>query len=367
MRSSVVASLVSLHLLSGCADGSLSGEPSASAVLPPMGITGGGTGAAGASGSAPRSGIGGATGVSGMPGVMAPAGSGAAGGGSGMPGGAGMLASGGTSAPPMGGAGAAGAAGMPAPPGSKAPVIPLVSGECPDFRDGTITFGGLSGIQMVAGSKAAGPTAPMVFYWHGTGSFAGEYAGSATAVYQGVVAEGGVLISFQGTSGGDFLSGTAIFGASDFELTDQLLACAVQNHNVDPRRVFATGCSAGGLFSTAMAALRSSYMAAVAPNSGGWSFPSGFETDWTPALMTIHGAAGVDVVGIDFSVSSANADRDFKARGGFVINCDHGGFHCGGGGLSPDVWEFFKAHTYGVDPHPWTSLPAGFNSDCKIY
>jgi hypothetical protein len=251
--------------------------------------------------------------------------------------------------------------------GSAAPVIPAVTGECPTFRSGTISFMGLGGIEIVAGPKAAGPTAPMVFYWHGTGSFAGEFNGMATAVRDGVLAEGGVLVSFQGTTGGDLLSGTFIFGAGDFELVDQLVACAVRDHNVDPRRIFATGCSAGGLFSAAMAAERSSYVAAAAPNSGGFTVPVGFENAYTPALMTIHGAPGVDVVAVDFSVTSATADDAFKSRGGFVINCNHGGGHCGGGPLAGDIWQFFKAHPYGVDPHPWTSLPAGFNSACEIY
>jgi hypothetical protein len=251
--------------------------------------------------------------------------------------------------------------------GSRAPTIPAVSGDCPSFQDGIVTFMGLDGIQVVAGSKPSSATAPLVFYWHGTGGQSGEFERQATAVQQGVVGEGGVLISFQGTTGGDLLSGTAIFGAGDFDITDQLVACAVRDANVDPRRIFATGCSAGGLFSTAMAVLRSSYMAAAAPNSGGLICPGEFQDDYTPALMTIHGAAGADVVIIDFSVSSATADTSFKDHGGFVINCDHGGGHCGGGGFAPDIWKFFEAHPYGVEPEPWSSLPAGFNADCKIF
>jgi hypothetical protein len=270
-------------------------------------------------------------------------------------------------APPPQPVAGAGAPPEPLPPGNHMPVIPAVSGECPNFGAGTITFMGLGGIAVAAGSKPSGPTAPMVFYWHGTGGFSGEYLGQAGAVASGVAAEGGVLISFQGTVGGDLLSGTFIFGAGDFELADQLVACAVQDHNVDPRRIYATGCSAGGLFSGAMAAARSNYMAAVAPNSGGWTIPVAFQNDYTPALMTVHGAAGVDVVVVDFSVTSATADSAFKQRGGFVINCDHGGFHCGGGSFAGNMWEFFKAHPYGVDPHPWTSLPSGFSSDCKIF
>ena len=244
----------------------------------------------------------------------------------------------------------------------------MVKGECPAFKNGTISFMGLSGISVVAGQKASGPTAPMVFYWHGTGSFSGEYGSMAAAVQQGVVAEGGVLISFQGTTGGDFLSGTSVFGKGDFELTDQLLACAVKDYNIDPKRVYATGCSAGGLFSGAMAAARSNYMAAVGTNSGGWTAPVAFQNMWTPALMTVHGAPGSDVVVVDFSMTSATADKAFKGRGGFVINCNHGGGHCGGGGFAGDMWKFFKAHTYGLKPSPWAdALPAGFNAKCMIY
>ena len=266
------------------------------------------------------------------------------------------------------GTGGTGTGGTGGGVGGKAPIIPAVSQTCPSFVNSTITFMGLGGIRIVAGAKAPSPTAPMVFYWHGTGSNSGEFATMAGAVQQGVVSEGGVLVSFQGTTGGDLLSGTSIFGAGDFNLADQLVACAVQNHNIDPRRIFATGCSAGGLFSAAMAARRSNYIAAAAPNSGGWTAPVTWQNDHTPALMTIHGAAGVDVVVVDFSNTSRTADTAFKGRGGFVVNCDHGGRHCGGGSLAPAVWQFFKAHPYGVEPKPWTGgLPAGFPTVCKIF
>lgn len=190
-----------------------------------------------------------------------------------------------------------------------------------------------------------------------------------TAVQQGVVQEGGVLVSFQNTTGGDLLSGTSIFGAGDFKLADQLLACAVRDHNIDPRRIFTMGCSAGGLFSAAMAAERSSYIAAAAPNSGGWVAPVPWENGHTPALMTVHGAPGSDVVVVDFSQTSATADTAFKQRGGFVIDCNTGGGHCGGGGLAPDAWTFFKAHPFGVDPEPGTilsTLSSTGQSQCKI-
>jgi poly(3-hydroxybutyrate) depolymerase len=142
----------------------------------------------------------------------------------------------------------------------------------------------------------------------------------------------------------------------------------VKDHNIDPRRIFTMGCSAGGLMSAATAALRSNYIAAAAPNSGGFVVNAAFQNAHTPALMTVHGAAGKDVVGVDFSTTSATADKAFKAHGGFVVNCDTGQGHCGGGPLAGDVWKFFQAHPFGVDPSPWAGgLPAGFNPVCKIF
>jgi poly(3-hydroxybutyrate) depolymerase len=141
----------------------------------------------------------------------------------------------------------------------------------------------------------------------------------------------------------------------------------VKNRNVDPRRIYTAGCSAGGLMATAMAAQRSTYIAAAAPNSGGFTFPQQFNSMHTPPLMTIHGAPGQDVVGVDFSMSSATADMAFKQRGGLAIDCNTGGGHCGGGGLAGDAWKFFQAHPYGVDPEPYKAmLPAGFSPQCKL-
>jgi hypothetical protein len=82
--------------------------------------------------------------------------------------------------------------------------------------------------------------------------------------------------------------------------------------------------------------------------------------------MTIHGAN--DMVGVNFATTSANADRTFKAHGGFVINCNHGGGHCGGSGQAASIWEFFKAHPYGTSPSPYSGgLPSGFSSACQIF
>jgi len=248
------------------------------------------------------------------------------------------------------------------------PVIPEIKGECPKLEAGPISFMGLTG-QVEAGPKPSSPTAPMLLYWHGTGSSAGEYSFMAGAIAQGVTSQGGIVVSFQNTTmkGDCGVSGTAIFCTGDFEVMDQYVACAVKNRNVDPHRIYTAGCSAGGLMATAMAMQRSQYIAAAAPNSGGLSFGGAFSSMHTPALMTIHGAPGKDVVGVDFSQTSATADKAFKARGALAIDCNTGAGHCSGGSLAGDAWKFLQAHPFGLDPEPWKAmLPAGFSSQCTI-
>jgi hypothetical protein len=253
-----------------------------------------------------------------------------------------------------------------APEGAADPIIPQITGDCPAWANGTITFMGLGGIQIAVGPKPSGPTGSMLVYWHAAGSTSGEYVFMAAAVATGITQAGGVIVSFQGTTGGDLYSGTSIFGVGDLNLVDQLVACAVRDYNVDPRKIFTMGCSAGGLFAAAMAALRSNYVAAVETNSGGWVMPVTFENSYTPPLMTVHGAMGSDVAIVDFSQTSQTADFAFKTRGGFVIDCNTGGGHCSGAVLAGDAWQFFQAHPYAIAPEPWAKgLPAGFSSQCN--
>lgn len=250
------------------------------------------------------------------------------------------------------------------------PAIPAISGECPVFKSGTVTVGGLGGISLAVGTKASGPTAPLVFYWHGTGGVSSEHTLRARSLANQVTSEGGILVSFQGSTGtGGDCSGTGAFSKDDFKIADQIVACAVRDHNIDPHRIFATGCSAGGLQSGCMATLRSSYLAAAAPNSGGIVIPLTLQDpSHVPALMTMHGGSQ-DWVIVSFSDTSQSLDSQFKKAGGFVINCDHGGGHCAApADLYNSVWDFFKTHPFGVKPEPYQSgIPSSFPSYCKTY
>lgn len=249
------------------------------------------------------------------------------------------------------------------------PAIPAVTGECPPFVSGSFSTGGLSGITMDAGPKAAGGGS-LIFYWHGTGSFAGEYLGRTSGFMPEFKAAGGVLVSPQGSiGGGGDCSGTATFSKNDFNWADQIVACAVRDHNIDPRRIYTTGCSAGGLQAGCMGALRSSYIAAAVPNSGGFTFPQPFQDSaHIPALMTMHGGSGDNVI-VNFGQTSTTAGNAYKGAGGGIwVDCNHMSGHCGApAALYSAGWEFMKAHPFGIGASPYASaLPTSFPSYCQI-
>jgi hypothetical protein len=280
---------------------------------------------------------------------------------------------------PVGGAAGGGmpAAGSSAVKTAKDPKIPAVAGMCPPFKEGTTTmdFMGLKGVVFEVGAKLNG-TGSLIFYWHGTGSVAGEYASSTiqAPILADLKAKGGILVSPQsGTGTGGDCSGTATFAMDDFKTADQIAACAVKDWNIDPHRIYSSGCSAGGLQAGCMAMMRSSYMAAAVPNSGGEVFPVAKDDPMhTASMMTIHGAPGSDVVIVDFSDTSATIDDAIKMAGGYAMDCNHGGGHCGLPALPAEVamagWQFMQDHPFGVSPEPYAmGIPASFPKYCKAW
>ncbi|MDB4986698.1 MAG: hypothetical protein JWN04_1876 [Myxococcaceae bacterium] len=249
------------------------------------------------------------------------------------------------------------------------PVLPMATGPCPEFKSGTTTIGGLANITLYVGPKSNG-TGPLLFYWHGTApSNASEVNLLPAAMRQDIMNQGGIIVVPQdSTKKGSDCSGTGTFYQGDFERADLIAACAVKNYGIDPRRIYTTGCSAGGLQAGCMASLRSNYIAAAVTNSGGSVYPQKIENmSHIPALMTMHGDKQ-DMVIVYFSDTSKAQDDQFAAAGGFVIDCDHAGGHCGApADLQTAGWKFMQDHPYGAAPEPYASgVPATFPSYCKV-
>ena len=295
-------------------------------------------------------------------------------GGSANMGGSGGRNTGGSAGSSMGGSAgqtSGGSAGSSAGAGSTAqPLLPAIAGTCPTFMSGTATVGGLGGVVLQVGAKKEG-TGSLLFYWHGTGSSAGEVNSMVpAAVRQEILAQGGIIVSFGDSlgTGGD-CSGTSTFSKDDFKVADLIAACAVKDHGIDPRRIYTTGCSAGGLQAGCMGALRSSYIAAAVPNSGGEVTRQPIQDPQRiPAVMTMHGGSSDRVI-VSFATTSATYDAHMKSAGGFVVNCNHGGGHCRApAALYSAGWEFMKAHPFGVQPKPYgAGLPGSFPSYCATF
>jgi poly(3-hydroxybutyrate) depolymerase len=257
--------------------------------------------------------------------------------------------------------------------GALDPIIPPVSGACPEFRSGMQTIMGLA-TQIVAGTPGA-TKGPLLFTWHGTnGSGTGALAQLPQSVQQDIVSQGGLVIA--PSDNGQVREGqdvTLILGvwydAGDLKYADQIVACAVQNHNIDPRRIYVTGCSAGGLMAGAMTLQRSKYVAAAAPNSGGTVATTGQLQDpqRVPAVFSMHGGAN-DTVIVNFANTTHNFQNILKPSGAFLVECMHTGGHCGApASLHEQAWQFMKAHPFSTKPSPYAGgLPPSFPTSCTI-
>jgi len=326
------------------------------------GATGGSGGATGGTAGATGGTAGATGGAGGAAGSAGKADGGSTGGTAGVGGASGAAGKGGTD----GGAGTAGAAGAGGTGGGGTdPPIPPPPAMCPTIATGNIS---VLGQQVRIWTGPAGMKGPMVFYWHGTGGQPTEAQSGLGPGLAEIQASGGVVASFSTSTMMGTNTGNNVWFTGDFAMADIILSCAVQQGLVDPRQIFTAGCSAGGLQVGAMVYGRSSYLAAAMPNSGGVSGLGYMMQDaHRPAMVSTHGGPG-DVVIISFPESTKRMNTDLRAKGSFVVNCDHGGAHCGSPGpVKAAQWKFMKAHPFGVTPSPYAGgLPADFPTGCTI-
>ncbi len=288
--------------------------------------------------------------------------------------------SGGSSAAPdnSGTAGASGAAAasdggaqeaMPTP--AIEPKLPEAKGDCPDLSTGFVNILG-SNVQTWTGMRQEDKKAPLVIYWHVTGGNSAEMTtfGLNPDAVQEITDAGGVIAAPNNSTGMGSDTGNGVWYTGDFDVADQIVACAMKQFNIDPKRIYTVGGSAGALQAGIMVYKRSSYLAASLPNSGGYTIGGNMLEDPThvPAVMTEHGAAGVDMVIVDFSVQSMVLDVDVAMKGGFAIDCNHGLGHVSAPtDLKAAGWQFLKDHPFGVSPEPYASgLPSTFPTYCTI-
>jgi len=249
---------------------------------------------------------------------------------------------------------------------------PTVKGTCPTLASGSqmVTVNGVSmPWTLYVGSKASSPTGPIVIYWHGTGTNSAEVG---EAIGQAAISEvqsmGGVVASAESTSNTGTNTGDAVWYTGDFDFADLIVACAIQQLNIDTSHIHTSGYSAGALQVGAMYYARSGYLASVVVYSGG-GFAGQFQDPSNVAPVAgAHGSTSGDFL----ASSTTSFESSVKSAGApIVIDCDDGGSHVDITRLinfGPSAWQFFKDHPFKQGtPDPYANgLPSSFPSICKI-
>ncbi len=242
-------------------------------------------------------------------------------------------------------------------------------GACPTLTEGT-NEGFLSGgeersFELRLPEDPVG--APVVFGWHwlgGNASQAVRYLGIGALADEGaiVVAPESCCSPYEW----NFLDQPE--DNVDLALFDDLLACLDDQFQVDLSRIYATGMSAGGLWTTYLTMHRSTYLAATVPFSGGTDGIIAYSTpEEDIPVVVVWGGEDDLYQTLSFEQSSEGFTSGLLTDGHFVVNCDHGGGH-----TIPDdpmgiAWPFFLDHPKDVDPEPWAQgLPEGQPEWCWI-
>lgn len=252
----------------------------------------------------------------------------------------------------------------PTGPAPSEPVA-LSDGACPDWTDlGALqSFSSGGQARSVIVDLPQDPEgAPVLFFWHMLGGDAAYIWQQFPGVRQ-LAQDYGFIVLVPDARQAQYNEWDWTDGA-DAVLFDDLRTCALQELGADPYRVYTTGFSAGGLWSTWLTMHRADAIASSFIMSGGivpdlplyplvWSEPS-----WTTPVLTADGGPGdywgvggfVEIFFDQATMAFVEAMRDF---GAYAVHCNHAsGQHT----PPPNAMQFgarwLLDHTYGL-PSPY--------------
>lgn len=254
--------------------------------------------------------------------------------------------------------------------GTDGPVVteppPYSQGDCPTFEEGANTFATGETTYTVHVWLPDDPAgAPLLTAWHWLGGSARSLVNAMDL--EDIVDDHGVILVAADSDGSQFewhfLDDPA--GNPDLLLFEDLVACAHAQWAVDLDRVYATGMSAGGLWTSYLTMHAAEWLAATAPMSGGIEAYTPTAAP-IPAMLTWGGPSDLYST-YSFEDATLRMSDAMVADDNFVVLCEHDDGHTLAPWGTGPAWEFLAAHPKGVDPWPWADgLPEGLPDGCRL-
>lgn len=186
--------------------------------------------------------------------------------------------------------------------------------------------------------------APLVFVWHWLG---GNSAQAASAFDTQALADekGWIVVVPESLDDRAFEWNFLVEaeGNTDLLFFDDLLSCVDDNFSPDLERVYVTGMSAGGLWTTYLGVHRSQHFTAVAPLAGGM-FDESYVTPERniPWMLTWGGPE--DIVFMSFHDANLEHLANLTGDDFFVVACEHDEGHVFPSVGNDYLWDFFTIH-----------------------
>ena len=250
--------------------------------------------------------------------------------------------------------------------------------SCPALVAGTNTIeaaGSMRQIQIIMPEEPH--LAGVAFAWHGLGGNPGSFASSMDAT--NIAASEHLIVvlptpDYQPLT--TFPPTWRLVGdpGPDLTLFDDVLVCLENQYDIDNSRVYTTGFSAGGLWSTRLVMERSQTLAAATVWSGGTGAGGLLEVSYsspehTLPVLVAWGGPGDQWTSsgytMDFNQGGLNLSQNLASDGHHVMQCNHNGGHSIPSGGSQWGWHFMTSHHFGDDGDDTTAEAADmFPSYC---
>ena len=252
--------------------------------------------------------------------------------------------------------------------------------SCPALAEGTNSFVSAELereflVDLPEGWDGTTPV-PLLFVFHGLGGSADtmvSYSG-----YDAMAAAGDAIVIYG--HGADDSDGEQVHPTEwnyllprygndnpDVVYFRDMLKCARDSWPVDDDRVYVSGMSAGGLFSTFLTLTQSDVIAAAAPFSGGFGLPFPDEYDNLAPILVSWGGETDTAVSTNFNDLAATLLAQYEVEDRFHVSCNHNAGHTWPAEMSAAAWDFMSQFEYGdtADPYAGT-LPDVFPDYCEI-